>query len=168
MITKSPYLLLVNGPNLNRLGVREPEIYGTESLIDVVSSVRSVATEYGVEVDSFQSNHEGELVDILQQHGPASLGIIINPGALAHYGYSLRDCLADIDRPTVEVHISNVHQREAFRQQLVLSGVVRGQIVGLGTLGYRLAALYLLQIAVAGIAKGDVRGAEMMQGGEKR
>ncbi len=167
MISKLPYLLLINGPNLNRLGVREPGIYGTESLTDVERSVRTVAADYGVEVVAFQSNHEGKLVDIIQEHGPASRGIIINPGALAHYGYSLRDCLADIDRPTIEVHISNVHRREAFRQNLVLSEVVRGQIVGLGTLGYKLAALYLLQTKLMDTAEGNVSQAETMQGGEE-
>ncbi|GMA52386.1 3-dehydroquinate dehydratase [Alicyclobacillus contaminans] len=144
-MTFSQYLLLLNGPNLNRLGLREPEIYGTETLDDVVRRVEAVATRHGVGVRAFQSNSEGALIDRLQADGPGALGIIINPGALAHYGYSLRDCLADVNRPTIEVHISNVHRREAFRHQLVLAPVVTGQIVGLGTLGYALAAEALLR-----------------------
>jgi 3-dehydroquinate dehydratase-2 len=141
------YLLLVNGPNLNRLGQREPSIYGTATLADVEASVAAVAKQYNVEVRSFQSNSEGALIDFLQEFGPNALGIIINPGALAHYGYALRDCLADIRRPTVEVHISNVHQREEFRHKLVLAPVVAGQICGLGIQGYLLAARYLLGCA---------------------
>ncbi|WP_067617612.1 type II 3-dehydroquinate dehydratase [Alicyclobacillus acidiphilus] len=142
----NPYLLLINGPNLNRLGVRKPDTYGTRTLQDVVDLVRETAQGYGVEVLDKQSNHEGELIDFLQQHGPEALGIIINPGAFGHYAYALRDCLEDIDRPTIEVHISNVHKREAFRHQLVLADVVQGQVVGLGTDGYRYAAIALCQL----------------------
>jgi 3-dehydroquinate dehydratase II len=145
MGTDQPYLLLLNGPNLNRLGVREPSVYGTDTLQDVVTRVETAAAAYGVLVQSFQSNAEGDLIDFLQAYGSDALGIIVNPGALAHYGYSLRDCLADLQRPTVEVHISNVHRRESFRHQLVLAPVVTGQIVGLGTYGYELAVHYLLR-----------------------
>lgn len=140
-----PYLLVVHGPNLNRLGVRRPETYGTRTLQDVVALVRETAATYGVAVIDKQSNHEGELIDFLQEQGPSARGIIINPGAFGHYAYALRDCLEDIDRPTIEVHISNVHRREAFRHRLVLADVVRGQIVGLGIEGYRYAALALCQ-----------------------
>lgn len=138
------YVLLVNGPNLNRLGQRDPGVYGTETLADIVQRVQAVATEFGVAVKSFQANSEGAIIDYLQEHGPAARGIIINPGALAHYGWALRDCIADLGRPTVEVHISNVHRRESFRHQLVLAPVVTGQIVGLGSAGYGLAARHLL------------------------
>lgn len=138
------YVLLVNGPNLNRLGQRDPGVYGTETLADIVQRAQAVATEFGVTVQSFQSNSEGAIIDYLQAHGPAARGIIINPGALAHYGWALRDCIADLDRPTVEVHISNVHRRESFRHQLVLAAVVTGQIVGLGSAGYSLAVRHLL------------------------
>lgn len=141
-----PYILLLNGPNLNRLGVRKPEIYGSTRLSDVIASVRSFSESVGVDLLDFQSNTEGALVDFLQEKGPEALGIIVNPGALAHYGLSLRDCLEDLSRPTVEVHISNVHRREAFRQKLVLADVVDGQVVGLGTYGYELAARFLLKI----------------------
>lgn len=140
-----PYVLLVNGPNLNRLGKRNPDVYGTVTLPDVVTSVRRIASQHGVDVRDFQSNTEGLLIDFLQQEGPEAIGIIINPGALGHYGLALRDCLEDLGRPTVEVHISNVHKREAFRHKLVLADVVNGQIVGLGTAGYELAVQFLLQ-----------------------
>lgn len=137
-------LLLVHGPNLNRLGLRSPEIYGHTSLGQVETMVAEMAAEVGIETENFQSNSEGAIIDFLQSHFGACLGIIINPGALAHYGLALRDCLEDISRPTIEVHISNVHRREEFRHRLVLSPVVEGQIVGLGIEGYRLAASYLL------------------------
>ncbi|MCL6593522.1 MAG: 3-dehydroquinate dehydratase [Alicyclobacillus sp.] len=142
-----PYLLLVHGPNLNRLGQREPHIYGSETLADVCAKVRRLADARGVEVRAFQSNHEGALIDFLQEHGPGALGILINPGALGHYGYALRDCLADLGRPAIEIHISNVHRREPFRHHLVLADVVTGQVVGLGTAGYELAAWHLLNLA---------------------
>ncbi|MFB5191133.1 type II 3-dehydroquinate dehydratase [Alicyclobacillus fastidiosus] len=135
-----PYLVVIHGPNLNRLGVRKPETYGHRTLADVIALVKSVADGYGLDVLDKQSNHEGDLIDFLQMYGPDAAGILINPGAFGHYSYGLRDCLEDIDRPTIEVHISNVHKREAFRHQLVLADVVMGQVVGLGTEGYRFAA----------------------------
>jgi 3-dehydroquinate dehydratase II len=140
----TPYLLLVNGPNLNRLGTREPSIYGYDTLHDVEARVAALAAAHNVAVCSHQSNHEGDLIDYLQSHGPQSIGVILNPGAFAHYGLALRDCVADIGCPVVEVHISNVHQREPFRHQLVLAPVVTGQMVGFGTTGYELAAQYLI------------------------
>jgi 3-dehydroquinate dehydratase-2 len=140
-----PYILFVNGPNLNRLGTREPSVYGTDTLDDVFTKVQQLAAARNVEVVPFQSNHEGAIIDFLQQYGQSSSGVILNPGALAHYGLSLRDCLADVGCPVVEVHISNVHNRESFRHQLVLSEVVVGQVVGLGTKGYELATRYLLE-----------------------
>ncbi|WP_067932957.1 type II 3-dehydroquinate dehydratase [Alicyclobacillus kakegawensis] len=139
-------ILLVHGPNLNRLGQRQPEVYGKDSLADVVQRVRKVCQPYGVEVLDFQSNHEGAIIDFLQTHGPQARGMIINPGALAHYGYALRDCLEDVGRPFIEIHISNVHRRESFRHHLVLAPLAAGQIVGLGTIGYEYAAAYLLRL----------------------
>lgn len=141
----NPYLLVVHGPNLNRLGVRKPETYGTKTLADIISQAQERAGRYGVTVKDKQSNHEGDLIDFLQEHGPNALGIIVNPGAFGHYSYALRDCLEDIARPTIEVHISNVHKREPFRHQLVLSDVVLGQVVGLGTEGYGFAVEALCQ-----------------------
>lgn len=136
-------LLLVNGPNLNRLGERDIAVYGVQRLDQIVSRVALAVRPEGIHVKDFQSNHEGELIDFLQREGPASVGVIINPGALGHYGYALRDCIADLAKPCVEVHISNVHRREPFRHQLVLADVVSGQVVGLGTVGYELAAKWL-------------------------
>jgi 3-dehydroquinate dehydratase II len=136
---EKPYLVLLNGPNLNRLGVRVPELYGNQTLPNVVESVRSVASAYGVDVRDLQSNFEGEMINYLQEHGPDAIGIVINPGAFGHYSIALRDCLEDISRPTIEVHITNVHKRETFRHHLVLSAVVTGQIVGLGIDVYRYA-----------------------------
>lgn len=133
-------VLVVHGPNLNRLGVRKPDTYGTQTLADVIELVRKTVEPYGYDVLDKQSNHEGEIIDFLQTYGPTAEGILINPGAFGHYSYAIRDCLEDIDRPTIEVHISNVHKREPFRHQLVLADVVMGQVVGLGTDGYRYAA----------------------------
>lgn len=145
MVSDKPYILLVNGPNLNRLGIRKPDVYGTVTLADIVGEVRDYAEARGVAVMDYQSNHEGDLIDFIQEHGPGSLGMLINPGALGHYGLALRDCVEDISKPTIEVHISNVHRREAFRHHLVLSEVCIGQVVGLGWQGYVLAAESLLR-----------------------
>lgn len=132
-------LLLVNGPNLNLLGTREPEIYGSESLEEIVAQVRSRGRDYNIDVVDLQSNHEGVLIDFVHEHAPSADGMILNPGALTHYGIALRDAIAGTGITTIEVHLSNVHQREAFRHHSVISAVSRGQIVGLGSLGYQLA-----------------------------
>lgn len=147
-MTNEPTILLVNGPNLNRLGQREPGIYGSDSLADVVGRVQHLVETDGFTLLSMQSNHEGEILDFLQQHAPLAVGVILNPGAFAHSSYALRDCLADVASacPVIEVHISNVYRREPFRHQSVLAPVVTGQITGLGTTGYDLAAEYLLRI----------------------
>lgn len=137
-------LLLVNGPNLNRLGQRDRDIYGSTTLAEIETRVRTNVNEVSASLVAFQSNHEGALVDFLQTEGPGCSGIILNPGAFGHYSYALRDCLADLNKPCIEVHISNVHQREAFRHQLVLSPVVTGQVVGLGAVGYELAAQWFV------------------------
>ncbi len=141
----APKILLVNGPNLNRLGSREPDVYGVDTLTDIVQSVEEVAMSYGAQVMALQSNHEGDLIDFIQTAGPSAMGMVINPGALAHYGYALRDTIVDIRVPTIEVHISNVHRRESFRHRLVLADIVIGQIIGLGTAGYVLATTALCQ-----------------------
>ena len=107
-------VVVVHGPNLNLLGKREPEIYGTRSLDDLNATVHAKAESLGLEVTSFQSNAEGAIIDFLQQHGPGSLGIVINPGALSHYSLALYDCLQALALPVVEVHISNIHARESF------------------------------------------------------
>jgi 3-dehydroquinate dehydratase-2 len=139
-------ILVVNGPNLNLLGKREPHIYGTKSLADLTKVVRAKARELGMQVSFFQSNHEGEVIDFLHKESPGSLGIVINPGAWSHYSLALFDCLQAIAVPTVEVHISNIHAREEFRSRSVTARAARGVITGLGFTGYLLAMEYLLDL----------------------
>ncbi|TMD98724.1 MAG: type II 3-dehydroquinate dehydratase [Chloroflexi bacterium] len=136
-------MVVVNGPNLNLLGKREPEIYGTRSLDDLNKTVEAKAKELGWDVSLFQSNHEGEIIDFLQQHAPGSVGIVINPGALSHYSLALYDCLQALALPVVEVHLSNIHAREEFRSRSVTARAARGVITGLGFVGYELALEYL-------------------------
>lgn len=138
-------IVVVNGPNLNLLGKREPHIYGSRSLDDLNQTVRDKASELGVEVSLFQSNHEGEIIDFLQKEAPGSAGIIINPGAFSHYSLALFDCLQAVAVPVVEVHISNIHAREEFRSKSVTARAARGVITGLGFAGYELALEYLNQ-----------------------
>ena len=136
-------VVVVNGPNLNLLGRREPEIYGTRSLDDLNKTVEARAKQLGWDVSLYQSNHEGEIIDFLQQHGPGSVGIVINPGALSHYSLALYDCLQALALPVVEVHLSNIHAREEFRSRSVTARAARGVITGLGFAGYELALEYL-------------------------
>ena len=136
-------ILVVNGPNLNLLGEREPEVYGRATLADIEQMVRDACAAWDVEVRPFQSNHEGALIDFLHEHRKRARGVIINPGALAHTSYALHDALKAVPAPVVEVHISNVQAREPFRQHSVVSAATRGQIVGLGIRGYILAAEWL-------------------------
>ncbi|WP_025026213.1 type II 3-dehydroquinate dehydratase [Caldalkalibacillus mannanilyticus] len=132
-------LLVLNGPNINRLGLREPEVYGHRTLEDLVSELQQWGNENHILVNCFQSNHEGELIDQIHQAEGKYLGIIINPGAFTHYSYAIRDAIASISLPVIEVHISNVYQREEFRHHSVVAPVCQGQIAGLGFIGYRLA-----------------------------
>jgi len=141
----SKRVVVVNGPNLNLLGKREPEIYGTRSLDDLNKTVEAKAKELGWDVSLFQSNHEGEIIDFLQQHAPGSVGIVINPGALSHYSLALYDCLQALALPVVEVHLSNIHAREEFRSRSVTARAARGVITGLGFVGYELALEYLAE-----------------------
>ena len=136
-------ILVINGPNLNMLGTRDASHYGTRTLRDIEGLVRDKAQELGVDVDFFQSNHEGAIIDYLQASAPDASGIVINPAALTNYGLSLRDALTDSRLPFVEVHLSNVHAREEFRHHSVVSAIAVGQIVGLGWRGYLLALEYL-------------------------
>lgn len=137
-------LLILNGPNLNFLGIREKGIYGTETYESLVSMLEDKARREGHHLEIFQSNHEGVLIDKIQEaYRTGAEGIIINPGALTHYSYALRDALASIEVPKIEVHISNVHKREEFRHTSVTAPVCTGQIVGLGLFGYVLAMDYL-------------------------
>ena len=136
-------ILVVNGPNLNMLGRRDISVYGVKSLPEIEEAVRSRADELGVETDLFQSNHEGAIVDYIQSAAAGASGVVINAGALTHYGLSLRDALADCGLPVVEVHLSNIHARERFRRRSVLASIAVGQIAGLGWRGYLFALEYL-------------------------
>ncbi|PTA67313.1 type II 3-dehydroquinate dehydratase [Deinococcus arcticus] len=139
-------LLVLNGPNLNRLGLREPGVYGSQTLEDLERQCETWGAELGQSVTCRQSNYEGQLVEWVQdaeEHG--FTGIVINPGALTHYSYALRDAIAGQRVPVVEVHISNVDAREEFRHQSVTAAVCRGKISGLGFLGYRLGMEALVE-----------------------
>jgi 3-dehydroquinate dehydratase II len=129
-------LLLVHGPNLNRLGSRDPKVYGTTTLQQIVDAVAERARQRGITVSAFQSNHEGALIDWLQAEAPEADAIVINPGGLAHYSVALRDALEDTKRPVVEVHISQPSAREAFRHPLVTATAAIKVISGKGKDGY--------------------------------
>lgn len=137
-------LIVVHGPNLNLLGKREPQIYGTRSLTDLNEMIRDKAKELHVEVELFQSNSEGELIDFLHKEAPNATGIVINPGALSHYSLALYDCLQSLRLPVVEVHITNIHAREEFRSRSVTARAARGVIAGLGFDGYLHAMEFLV------------------------
>ncbi len=132
-------ILLIAGPNLNQLGQRDPELYGRQTLAEIEGLVQKRAEEWRAEIRPYQSNHEGAIIDFMQEESSAD-GMIINPGALAHYGLALRDALADFPGPVVEVHLSNIYGREEFRKTSVTAPVVSGVVTGLGWRGY-LAAL---------------------------
>src|SRR5262245_11007735 len=142
-----PYALVLNGPNLNLLGTREPGIYGTTTLPEIVAALSAVGERArpAFDVRHVQSNHEGALIDAIQSLAPSSLGVIINPGAWTHYSIAIRDALANIKVPIVEVHLSNVHAREEFRHRSVIAPVATGQIVGLGPTGYELALQFIMR-----------------------
>ena len=138
-------VLILHGPNLNLLGQREPAIYGRESLDDINSRLIKTAVGTGVSVSCFQSNHEGELVDRIQKAGRDGVGfIVINPAAYTHTSVAIRDALAGVNIPFIEVHISNIHTRESFRHKSYLSDIAVGTICGLGSRGYDLALAYVL------------------------
>ncbi|MGH2455161.1 MAG: type II 3-dehydroquinate dehydratase [Candidatus Limnocylindria bacterium] len=134
-------ILLLNGPNLGSLGRRQPEVYGTTTLAEIVAACRALASERGASLDDLQSNHEGALIDRLERRDYDA--VVINPGALAHTSYALHDALAGCDRPVVEVHISDITRREAWRRVSVTAPATRHQVVGRGWRGY-LEALELL------------------------
>jgi 3-dehydroquinate dehydratase-2 len=138
-------VLVLNGPNLNLLGTREPAVYGRETLQDITRRLIEAAAAAGVVVDCFQSNHEGELVDRIQQAGAAGVDfIVINPAAYTHTSVAIRDALAAVKIPFIEVHLSNIHAREGFRHRSYLSDIAVGTICGLGSRGYDLALAYVL------------------------
>jgi 3-dehydroquinate dehydratase-2 len=137
-------ILVLHGPNLNLLGEREPEIYGRTTLAEIDAKLREQASARGASVESFQSNHEGALIDRIQASRRTHQAIIVNPGGLTHSSVALRDALAATGLPIVEVHLSNIYAREEFRQRSYVSGIALGQISGLGAKGYELALEALL------------------------
>ena len=141
--------LLINGPNLNALGNRQPELYGTTTLKEVESRCADLAREAGVQLLAFQSNHEGALIDFLQQQSGAA-GAIMNPGGLAHTSVVLRDAVAGCAFPVVEVHITDITKREAFRQKSYLADVTKHRVIGKGVQGYELALRWLIEETASG------------------
>ncbi len=135
---------VIHGPNLNLLGQREPEIYGRESLADINQAIQRLADDKGIEVECLQSNHEGQMIDWIQAVEDFD-ALVINPAAYTHYSIAIRDALKAIEQPAIEVHLSNIYQREDFRQQSVTASACMGQIAGLGSQGYLLALQALLQ-----------------------
>ena len=136
-------IMVINGPNLNMLGIREPGVYGSRNYADLESYIEEYCADNNIETVVVQSNSEGELIDFIHHALGNYDGIVINPGAYTHYSYAIRDALASVNLPTVEVHLSNIHTREEFRHTSVTAPVCVGQITGLGFMGYRLAIEYL-------------------------
>jgi 3-dehydroquinate dehydratase II len=136
-------ILVIHGPNLNMLGKRDKSIYGEKTLPEIDAMLKKEAKALGVDVVTFQSNHEGALIDFIQEQAESARGIIINPGALTHYGFSLLDALVDSKLPVIEVHLSNIYRREEWRAKSIIAPIAQGQISGLGWRGY-VAALQVL------------------------
>lgn len=137
-------ILVLHGPNLNLLGTRETEVYGKQTLADIDANLTAVAQEKGSALKIYQSNHEGDLIDSIHEAMTWADGILLNPGAFTHYSYAIRDAIVASGLPCIEVHISNIHGREAFRQKSVLSAVCVGAITGLGWRSYKLGLQALL------------------------
>jgi 3-dehydroquinate dehydratase-2 len=138
-------VLVLHGPNLNMLGIREPGVYGSVTLEAINQNLNQMAKQHAMELDIVQSNHEGELIDQIHRAFGIKDGIMINPGAFTHYSYAIRDALSSVSLPTIEVHLSNIHSRESFRHRSVIAPVVTGQIAGFGAYSYELGLLALVQ-----------------------
>ncbi|MBD97438.1 type II 3-dehydroquinate dehydratase [Candidatus Marinamargulisbacteria bacterium] len=136
-------ILVIHGPNLNQLGMREPGIYGTDTLDSINKSLQTIANDYSISLTIMQSNHEGGIVDAIQVHAHDHMGLVINPAAFTHTSIAIRDAIASVSIPTVEVHLSNIYTRESFRHHSYMSSVCIGQIAGLGAYGYEAALRYL-------------------------
>ena len=152
-------ILVVHGPNLNMLGTREPEVYGSATLADIDAALVRLAGELGWQVESFQSNGEGDLVTRIQQAASSNAGILINPGAYTHTSVAIRDAIASVSIPVVECHLSNIHKREEFRHRSLIVGVAAGQVMGFGADSYLLAlrALVALIAQNANAARSEIR-----------
>jgi len=142
-ISGQKVIQVIHGPNLNMLGKREPGIYGSNTLADINAELYESAQRLGVTIETFQSNHEGAIVDKIQEIMNTHQGLIINPGAYTHTSVAIRDAILLLDMPVIEVHLSNIYKREAFRHHSMIAGVATGQISGLGNRGYFLALEYL-------------------------
>ena len=140
-------ILVINGPNLNLLGIREPEIYGDRTLDDLNEKLGELAADLKIELSFFQSNSEGGIIDFIHRECPKADGMIINAGALSHYSYALRDAIAAADIDTIEVHLSNIYAREEFRRESVIAPVCSGHLVGFGFYGYAMALSYFADLS---------------------
>jgi 3-dehydroquinate dehydratase II len=149
-VTTRPLLLLLSGPNLDLLGSREPEVYGTATLEDHVATARAAADAAGLELEHLQSNHEGVLVEAIHGARGRCAAIVVNPAAFTHYAWSIHDALAAFDGPVVELHLSNPNAREPWRHTSVVAPVATGSVVGFGGLGYRLAVEAVAALLTAG------------------
>ena len=139
-------IMVIQGPNINMLGLREPSIYGAMKMEDIHKQMKAVADQSGNEIEFFQSNFEGEIVDKIQECFGACDGIIVNPAAFTHTSVAIRDALAAVGLPVIEVHISNIARREEFRQKSLVAPITAGQIIGFGPVGYHLAMIGMIQI----------------------
>ena len=137
--TKVPKVLVIHGPNLNMLGMREPQIYGHQTLPEINASLQAQAKQLGLEVETFQSNHEGEMVDRIQQAHDSFDGIIINPAAYTHTSIAIRDALCMLNIPIIEIHLSNINKRESFRHASLMADIATARVSGFGAQGYQLA-----------------------------